>query len=304
MIVCFGSINLDLIFAVDHLPAPGETVLGPSMRVEPGGKGANQGVAAARDGAAVAFVGAVGQDALAPQALALLRDAGVDLSRVAALDTSTGAASICVDRDGRNQIAVASGANLRARADQVETGLLVPSATLLVQAETDLGQTAALIRAAKGCGARIVLNLAPAAPLAGDALRAVDVLVVNETEGAWLGTQLGAGTGAASLSAALSGTQVVVTMGGSGLEAATRAGTFRLAVHPVAVVDTTAAGDCFCGVLAAALDRGETLQAAVCRANVAAALACSRAGSQASLPLRHETDAALAVSPVRPHFLT
>ncbi len=292
MIVCFGSINLDLIFPVSHLPAAGETVLGRAMRVEPGGKGANQAVAAARDGARVLFAGAVGRDAFAPQATALMREAGVDLVRVPALDTSTGAAAICVDPQGRNQIAVASGANLLARASQVEHALLDPRTTLLVQAETDLAETAILILRARARGSRVVLNLAPAAPLAAEALRAVSVLVVNETEAAWLGQQLGTGTGPASLRQALGDTDVVVTMGGSGLEAATREGGLRLDVHPVAVVDTTAAGDCFCGVLASALDRGASVHDAIRRANVAAALACSRPGSQASLPMGHETQAA------------
>src|SRR5690242_10810211 len=120
MIVVFGSINLDLIFPLPHLPQPGETVLGPATRIEPGGKGANQAVAAARDGAAVAMVGAVGRDALADDALVLLRAAGVDLSRVARTDASTGCAAIAVDPAGANAIMVGSGANLLVRADQVE----------------------------------------------------------------------------------------------------------------------------------------------------------------------------------------
>ena len=297
MIVCFGSINLDLIFPLPHLPTPGETVLGPTMRVEPGGKGANQAVAAARDGARVLFAGAVGQDALAEQALSVLRAAGVDLSRVPALEIATGAAAICVDPAGHNQIAVASGANLRAGAAQVENALLAPDTTLLLQGETDLGETAALIRRARARGARIVLNLAPAAALAEDALRSLDVLVVNEEEGAWLGTHLGTGSGPGSLSAALGGVAVVLTRGANGLRAATPLGPMDLRAHAVAVVDTTAAGDCFCGALAAALDRGMPIDDAIRRANVAAALACSRAGSQVSLPMRHETDAMFAVAP-------
>jgi ribokinase len=291
MIVCFGSINLDLIFALPHLPREGETVLGRALRIEPGGKGANQAVAAARDGARVLFAGAVGRDALAPQALAILRAAGVELDRVREVDTATGAAAICVDAEGHNQIAVASGANLLAVAAQVEAALLGPDTTLLLQAESDLAETATLIRRARAAGARIVLNLAPAAALAGDALRAVDVLVVNEEEGAWLGDHLGTGGDAGGLSAALGGLHVVVTRGGDGLDVAGRSEAWTLAAHPIAVVDTTAAGDCFCGVLAAGLDRGLGLRAAVRRANVAAALACAVAGSQDSLPTRDRTDA-------------
>ncbi len=297
MIVCFGSINLDLIFPLPHLPTAGETVLGRTMRVEPGGKGANQAVAAARDGAVVLFAGAIGQDALATQAVATLRAAGVDLARVPALDTATGAAAICVDPSGNNQIAVASGANLLARSAQVEEALLAPDTTLLLQGECDLAETAALIRRARARGASVVLNLAPAAPLDEDTLRAVNVLVVNEEEAAWLGPHLHSAISAASLRVALDGIDVVVTRGSNGLRAATSAGHLDLRAHPVAVVDSTAAGDCFCGVLAAGLDRGLPIDTAIRRANVAAALACTRHGSQGSLPLRHEIDATFAEAP-------
>jgi ribokinase len=292
MIVCFGSINLDLIFPVPTLPQAGQTVLGRAMRVEPGGKGANQAVAAARDGARVAFAGAVGRDAFAEQATALMRAAGVDRGRVAATDTSTGAAAICVDPQGANQIAVAAGANLLARADQVEDALLGPATTVLVQGETDLGETAALILRARARGARVVLNLAPPAPLPAEVLRAASLIVVNEDEAAWLAAHLATAADPARLRAAL-GTDVVVTMGAEGLAAATASGVTGLPAHKVAVVDTTAAGDCFVGVLAAALDRGLALPAALRRANVAAALCCTRAGSQGSLPSAAETDAAL-----------
>jgi ribokinase len=293
MIVCFGSINLDLIFPLPHLPREGETVLGREMRLEPGGKGGNQAVAAARDGAQVLFAGAVGRDSLADQALATMRAAGVDLSRVERVETATGCASICVDPRGANQIAVASGANLFARAAQVEDSLLVPPNVVLLQAETPLAEIAALIRRARAGGARVVLNLAPAAALDIDALRAVDVLVVNQDEGGWVANRLGAAADAASLRAAL-GVDVVLTLGGDGLAAATHAGALRLPVHPVTVVDTTGAGDCFTGVLAAGLDRGLPIDHAIRRANVAAALACGRAGSQGSMPMARETDAALA----------
>jgi ribokinase len=293
MIVCFGSINLDLIFPLPRLPRAGETVLGRTMRLEPGGKGANQAVAAARDGARVLFAGAVGADALADQATALLRAAGADMTRVRVGALATGAASICVAEDGGNQIAVASGANLEARSAQVEDALLGPDTTLLLQAETPLDETAALIGRGRAAGARIVLNLAPSLPLDLAAVRAVDALVVNEEEGVELGARLGVGGDAGALRRAL-GVVVIRTLGGDGVEAATSEGVRRWPVHPVAVVDTTAAGDCFCGVLAAALDRGDALAAAIDRARIAAALACGRAGSQASLPTRVETDAEVA----------
>ena len=292
MIICFGSINLDLIFPLPALPQRGQTVLGRAMHVEPGGKGANQATAAARDGARVLFAGAVGADVFADQALVHLRAAGVELSRVVSADISTGCAAICVDDAGNNQIAVASGANLLAHADQVEDALLVPGTTLLVQAETDLNETATLIRRARASGARVMLNLAPAAPIPEHTLREVDYLVVNEDEGAAVGRQFGADGSAAGLFAAL-GVPSIVTKGAQGLEAATSEGVLHLPARKVKVVDTTAAGDCFTGVLAAGLDRGLALRAALHRANVAAALCCSRAGSQGSLPLANENDAVL-----------
>jgi ribokinase len=291
MIVCFGSINLDLIFAVDHLPRAGETVLGPSMRIEPGGKGANQAVAAARDGAAVVFAGAVGADALAEDALTLLQG-HTDVTRVIKAPTASGCAAICVDAQGRNLIAVASGANLFARATQIEDALLGPGTTVLLQREVDPGEIETLIRRARAGGARIVLNLAPAGALAVEALRALDVLVLNEDEAGWLAHHLGSAEGAVGLHDTL-GVDVVVTLGEAGVAIAGRAGVTRLPAHPVTAVDTTGAGDCFTGVLAAGLDRGLTLEAAARRANAAAGLCCTRAGTQGSMPEAAETNAAL-----------
>ncbi len=292
MIVVFGSVNLDLIFPLAALPAAGETVLGPDVRMEPGGKGANQALAAARDGARVALVGAVGRDPLAAAALALLRSEGVDLSGIAATDRATGCAAIFVDRAGRNAIGVGSGANLTARADQVEDALLAPGATLIVQMEVRPAETAALIRRARARNVRVVLNLAPAAALEADALRAVDVLVVNAVEAEWLAGSLRCAPDATGLRAAL-GATVVRTLGEQGAEAAHPDGLLRVPAHPVTAVDTTGAGDCFTGVLAAALDRGAPLAAALARAAVAAALCCTRPGSQATMPRVAEIDALL-----------
>ncbi len=281
MILVFGSVNLDVIHAVDELPRPGQTVNGRDVQIQPGGKGANQAAAAALDGAVVAFAGAVGHDAAAETALAGLSEAGVDLSRMVRTDAHTGMASICVDKAGQNQIAVGSGANLFAHADQVLDADLGPGTTLVLQMEVDPTQTASLIRRAQG--ARIVLNLAPAGVLAEDALRLVDWLVVNEDEAAWLGRHLGAAADAAALHAAL-GVGVVRTRGAQGIDAASAAGTMQVDALALDVVDTTCAGDCFVGVFAAALDRGASPEAALRRANVAAGLSCLRQGSQRSLP--------------------
>jgi ribokinase len=292
VIVCFGSINLDLIFRLPQLPQPGQTVLGPRLQIEPGGKGANQAVAAARDGARVMFAGAVGCDALAGAALKLLRENGVDIARVIEAESATGCASICVDANGENLIAVASGANQAARQAQIEDALLGPGTTVLLQRETDPGENETLIRRARARGARIVLNLAPAGPLAMDALHALDLIVLNEDEAAWLAAHLGRAAGAEALHVAL-GIGVVVTLGAAGAEAATSHGPIRVPGRHVEVVDTTGAGDCFTGVLASALDRALALPAALDRANAAAALCCTRAGTQGSMPTAADIDTAL-----------
>ena len=291
MILVFGSINVDMIFALERLPTAGETVLGPGVLIQPGGKGANQAAAAARDGAEVTMVGAVGRDALAGAALDLLRDAGVNLQRVQAVEQATGCAAICTDRAGRNLIAVGSGANLRARADAVEDALLGPGTVLVLQREVDPIETETLIRRAHAAGSRVVLNLAPAGPLDPAVLRLVDVLVVNEHEAAWLARFLGVDEGAIQVAL---GTTVVRTLGERGSAYAGHEGAGLVPALAVTVVDTTAAGDCYTGVLAAGLDRGLALPAALERASVAAGLCCGRRGSQSSLPFRSEIDAALA----------
>lgn len=292
MVVVFGSINLDLIFPFIALPAAGETVLTSEVRIEPGGKGANQALAAARDGARVAMAGGVGRDAFADSALALLRDAGVDLSPVARFDRATGCAAIFVDRRGANAIGVGSGANLAAKADQVDEAMLGPETVLVLQMEVATEQNAALIRRARSRGARIVLNLAPAAPLEMDALRMIDILVLNEGEAAWLAGTLGCAPDACGLRTVL-GVTVVRTLGEQGAEAAHPGGEVRVPAHRIEAVDTTGAGDCFTGVLAAALNRGMALPASLARASAAASLCCTRAGSQATMPHAPETDGAL-----------
>ncbi len=293
MVIVFGSINLDLIFNLPAIPHPGQTVLGPATRIEPGGKGANQAVAAARDGARVIMAGSVGRDALADGALVLLRATGVDLDRVQAVDASTGCAAIAVDPAGNNAIAVGSGANLFTQHQQIGDALLGPSVTLVLQMEVPVAETAALISRTRSAGGRVVLNLAPAAALPEAALRAVDVLVVNETEGAWLADHLGCGATATELHQRLGGISVVVTQGGDGADVASPDGLWHEPAQPVQPIDTTAAGDCFVGVLAHRLDCGVSLKSAVRRASAAAALCCTRAGSQGSIPIAAETDVLL-----------
>ncbi|MGG5823289.1 ribokinase [Falsiroseomonas sp. HW251] len=296
-VIVFGSANADLVFTVPDLPAPGVTVMGQDVKTFPGGKGANQAVAAARDGARVIFAGAVGRDGFAEVATAALRDAGVDLSRLAVPDAPTGCASICVDAAGRNQIAVAPGANALARAGQLEDAILSPGAIVLLQMEVPPDEVAALIRRAKARGARVVLNLAPPGELRVEAMRAVDLLIVNEHEAEVLASRLGCAPDAAALRGVL-GAGVAVTMGEAGVVAATAAGEVAVPAFSVTPVDTTGAGDCWCGVLCAALDRGLVLEAAMRRASAAAAIAVTRPGAASAMPRAAETDALL--SPLRP----
>jgi ribokinase len=304
MILVFGSINTDLIFQLPGLPAPGQTLLAERLVIQPGGKGANQAVAAARDGGAVRMAGAVGDDSLAGAALAGLRDAGVDLAGVRTIaGTPTGCASIHTDRDGRNAIAVALGANGQVVAAQVDDAMLRPGTILLLQMEGAPVEITAVIRRARAAGCRIILNLAPAIPLAREVLGLLDFLVVNEDEAETLGQALRVAgpMAAASLAEAL-GIGVIRTLGAAGAEACAGGETIHVAAPAVAAVDTTAAGDCFVGVFAAAMDRGASLASAMARGCAAASLACTLAGSQRSLPDREATDrflGALTASSIR-----
>jgi len=288
MIVVFGSINTDVLVPVPHLPARGETVLGGDYRVAPGGKGANQALAARRAGAAVTMAGAVGDDTFATIALDLLRRDGVDLSLVATVERPTACAVIAVDRDGDNQIAVASAANLLARAEQVPDSLLGPATVLMLQREVPDAENAALIARARGVGARIAMSLAPAGPIAPARLEDLDILIANEGEAATLG-------GVASDIARRLRQALVVTRGAQGATAFLADGGAidvpALAIEPV---DTTGAGDTFAGVLAAGLDAGLPLDRALRRASAAAALACLALGAQQAMPQRAAIDAAAA----------
>jgi len=290
-VLVFGSANADLVFALPALPAPGETVMGQGMRALPGGKGANQAVAAARDGAEVAFAGCIGRDAFASIATEALVAAEVDLSRVLEVEAPTGCAAICVDAAGRNQIAVAPGANAEARAAQVEDAALHPGSTLLLQMEVPAAEVATIIHRARARGARIILNLAPPGELPVEALAALDLLVVNEHEAAVLAIRLGLADPQA-LRRTL-GIDVMVTQGEAGATWLNAAGVLAVPAFPVTALDTTGAGDCWCGVLAGALDRGMDMVTAMRRAAAAAAIACTRPGAAPSYPTSAETDAFL-----------
>ena len=287
MILVFGSINIDLLVPVHELPRPGETVLGGDYALLPGGKGANQALAARRAGAEVFMIGAVGDDAFAAVGLDLLRRDGVDLSLVATVDRPTGCATITVDPGGENQIAVASGANLLASAAQVPDHLLGPKTVLVLQREVSGAENAALVGRARARGARIVLSLAPAGPIDPARLEDIDVVIANDGEAATLGEPQSI---ARRLRQAL-----VVTRGAAGATAFLTDGReLTVPALPVEPVDTTGAGDTFAGVFAAGLDAGLTLELALRRASAAAALACLALGAQEAMPSRAAIDEAVA----------
>jgi ribokinase len=278
MIVIFGSINVDLIVPVPRLPRPGETVLGGEYVLFPGGKGANQALAAHRAGTEVVLAGAVGADSFARIALDLLRRDGVDTRLVQVVEQPTGCAAIMVSSEGENTIAVAPGANASARSDQVPDDLLCARTTLVTQMEVPPSETALLIRRLRARGGRSLLNLAPALPIDLALLEEIDLVVANEGEVA--ATGLDPRQLAHRLRQGL-----VVTRGAAGALAILRDG-IRIEVPALAIepVDTTGAGDTFVGVLAATLDLGSTLKTALRRASAAAGLACLVRGAQTAMP--------------------
>jgi ribokinase len=284
MIVVFGSINVDLLVPVPHLPSPGETVLGSDYQIAPGGKGANQALAARRAGSRVAMIGAVGCDAFADIALSLLRQGGVDVSLVATSARPTGCATITIDAGGENQIAVSSGANLAVTAAQVPDRLLGPETTLVLQREVPTPENAMLIRRAREHGSRVVLSLAPAGSIDPARFEDIDIIIANEGEAAALNRAT-----ASRLRHAL-----IVTRGGAGAIAYLVDGSIvEVPALKIAPVDTTGAGDTFAGVLGAGLDQGLPLDMALRRASVAAALACLAIGAQPAMPDRVAIDKAV-----------
>jgi ribokinase len=291
VILVFGSINIDVLVPVPRLPLQGETVLGGDYALLPGGKGANQALAARRSGAAVAMAGAVGTDVFANLALANLRRDGVDLGLVRRVEQPTGCAAIMVGAGGENLIAVASGANSEATAASVPEALLGPDMILVCQMEVPAAETGALIRRAGAAGARTLLNLAPAAPIEPALLADIDILVANAGEAASLGADPSA--------IARRPRQALVVTGGAEGSTAFLADGGRIEIPALAIkpIDTTGAGDTFVGVLAAALDRRLPLPSALRQASAAAALACLALGAQGAMPDRAAIEAAAARLP-------
>jgi ribokinase len=289
MIVVFGSINLDFTATVDRLPNPGETRIGHSFSMTPGGKGANQALAAHRAGAVVAMYGAVGHDPFADASIALLRDDGVDVSGLRKVDAHTGVALIHVDANGENAITVVSGANAHASAAWVPDTALGPSTIVVLQLEVPLTEVESLVRRARAAGSRVILNVAPAQPLAPTLLDQVDVLIANEAEAATVGSAVNLPAPPDQFVAgyrARFGRDAIVSLGPRGLVASAPNGTITIAAPKVTVADTVGAGDALVGALAAALDRKTSWKRALEEGIAAGSLACASAGAQISLPRR------------------
>lgn len=290
-ILVAGSANLDFVVRASHVPAPGETVLGRDFATFPGGKGANQAVACARAGAApTRMLLGLGDDAFAAVIESSLRASGVQLDIIRCPDRATGTAFICLSDDAENAITVAPGANDALRAEHLPD--LAGIGYLLLQLETPLDTVEAYARAAHAAGVMVVLNAAPARTLPTSLLALVDVLIVNEGELTTLAGERGGG-----ILACLDRIDVpcvIVTIGARGCCARTAAGIVLQSAFAVDAVDTTAAGDTFCGTLMAALGRGGSLASALREASAASALACTRLGAQSSIPTRAEVGALLA----------
>lgn len=280
-VLVLGSINMDLVVRVPKLPRPGDTVLGDRLLTIPGGKGANQAVAAARLGASVRMVGRVGADAFGGQLLEGLRGDGVDVSGVVVdPDEPSGAALIVVEEGGENTVTVAPGANGRVGADEVGRlrDILRPDDIVVMQLEIPLDTVLEAIEAAHRAGARVVLNAAPSEHLVGQPVPGVDVMVVNERECEDLG-----GPDLVKSPIAL-----VETMGAEGAMIYEHDGVSIAHPRHVDAVDATAAGDAFVGALAFALARGSNIGEAVRLGNAAGAAAATKLGARPSLPFPND----------------
>ena len=298
MITVFGSINLDLIGTVERLPRPGETVSGGAFATAPGGKGANQALAAARAGAAVRMVGAVGRDGFAEPALELLQRGGVDLAGVRRVEAPTGVALILVDSAGENVIAVMPGANHSVAAADAAQLEFAAGDVLVLQLEVPVAALLEAARRARAAGATVLLNFAPFRADALPALSETTHLIVNENECEGIAGIAGlAGASLQEQAAALAnayGLTVIVTLGRDGVLAAADGHVERAQALPVKAVDTVGAGDTFCGYLAAALSEAMTMPAVLSLAARAASLACTKSGAQPAMPERREVEEAVA----------
>ena len=293
-ILVIGSLNADLVVRAPRFPAPGETISGEDLAIIPGGKGANQAVAVSRQGASVAMVGRVGNDAFGPMLTQNLQKNNVDTAHVRIDPAATGTAIIVVDVDGQNSIVLSPGANGKVTLSDVDAVSFQDAKMLLLQLEIPLETVVHTASLARQNGLRVILNPAPAQSVPDSLLADVGILVPNENE-----LQLLTGMPVTDTDSAKSAAQillekgvktVIVTLGSNGALLVTSKQVTHIPAFKVNVVDTTAAGDAFIGGLAVALLKGKSLEEAVRYGNASGALAATRFGAQPSLPTKDEVE--------------
>lgn len=289
VVLVVGSLNMDLVVQVAAQPRPGDTVLASDVQTFPGGKGANQASAAARAGGRVRMLGRVGTDGYGRALKTALESVGVDIGFVGEASGPSGLAFITVDAGGENMIVVSSGVNRRLEPGDLSDEHFEDVAVVLMQLESPLEVVARAAELARARSIPVILNAAPARELPGEVLGNVTHLVVNEGEAGFLAgmsvTDAATARAAGEKLLGLGVGNVVITLGGDGV-AWLGESEGRLSAHGVQVVDTTAAGDAFCGAFAVKLAEASTLAEAARFANAAGALATTKAGAQPSLPSR------------------
>jgi ribokinase len=293
-VLVVGSLNADLVVRAPHFPQPGETISGDDLHIIPGGKGANQAVAAARQGARVAMLGRMGSDSFGPFLLESLKSNSVDITHVHSDDSATGTAIIVVDANGQNSIVLSAGANGKVSPADVDSASTLSPSLILLQLEIPIPTVLYAAKQASQNGARVILNPAPAQPLPDKLISLADFIIPNETELSLLTglevEDIPSAEKAAKVLLDRGAKNVIVTLGSKGALIVSSNQTIQVNACKIDVVDTTAAGDAFIGGFASALLRGFEIEQAVKYANACGALAATKFGAQPSLPTKEETE--------------
>ena len=298
-ILVIGSSNTDMTIKTSRLPGPGETVLGGSFSMGAGGKGANQAVAAKRLGGDVTFICKVGNDLFGENSVKRYRNEGIDTSRIMLSDKPSGVALITVDSNAENSISVASGANADFTVEDIRkmSDAINRASILLLQLEIPVDAVLEAARIGFESGARVILNPAPACPLPEEIYRYISIVIPNETEVSQMSgvtvTDCDSAEKAARELMHQGAGSVIVTLGSKGSLICDGTGSRMIPSRKVNAVDTTAAGDTYCGALCVALSEGRDIVAAAGFATAASAIAVTRPGAQESIPTRDEVDKAM-----------
>jgi ribokinase len=302
VIVVFGSLDIDMIMPVGHFPKPGETVLCTTDYLSrTGGKGANQAVAAARAGAKVAVVGKVGDDSFGRRCVNNLKNQSIWASGIGMSERPTGSSTIAVDAKGKNISIVAPGANLDATSDQVPDEVLTPQNIILTQLEVTPKETFSVLARARAGRATTILNASPAENMPREELKNIDYLIVNEVEAQQLAHNFKiTGTTPELIAKAIAqagNLTCIITLEAKGSVAARGDELYAIATLPVEAVDTTGAGDAFCGIFAARMQDGHDWLRALHYASAGAALSCLGLGAQDGMPFLEDIEKTLGTLP-------